>query len=1127
MSPKCHASLRAIVPAFLAIACVLSAIPASAQGSPNLVISQAYGAGGNSGATYTNDFIEIFNRGSVPVSLSGKSLQYASATGTGNFGSSGITSLPDVTLNPGQYFLVQEAGGSNGSPLPVVADISSTAINMSGTAGKVALVDSTSALGCNGSSTPCSSAQRTLIIDLLGYGTANFAEGSPAPATTPITASLRAAGGCTDTDNNATDFTSVAALPRNSASPLHACLATTNPIVNNANATAEVETTVLLSVAITPGANPTSTGLTVQADLSSVGGSATQALFDDGSNGDLVTGDNTFSFSYTLPASVAAASYTIPLSVSDTQGRSGSGTITLTVQPRATALKINQLQGIGATSPIDPTLLIKTTGIVTARKSNGFFIQSQATDDDGDLATSEGIFVYTAGTPTADAAVKNVVEVRGYVHEFQTGNGTNTEICGDQICSVAGAVTRLGTATDLPVPVAITTADEDAMRTDPNSLALEKYEGMRVTVPSLTVVAPTQGSVNETSATATSNGIFFAVLPGTPRPAREPGLEPGDVLPDGSPCCVPRFDGNPETLRIDSDGQVGGSRIEVTSNATLTGVVGVLDYGTGFYTILPDPGAAISITGKMTYVPAPAPDAHEVTVASFNLERFYDADSKTSSGATLSAAAFAKRLAKASMAIRNVLNRPDILALEEMNNLTTLQTLAAQISSDALAAGQPDPQYQAYLYDGNDPSFINVAFLVKQSRVEVLDVTQQGKDATYIDPTNGQPALVNDRPPLVLHAKVKVSGKEVSIPLTVIVNHLRSLSGLTDPVDGPRVRAKRAAGAEFLANLIQGMQSENVLSVGDYNAYEFSDGYVDVIGTILGTPAAADEVVLSTTADLVTPHLTDLITHPSLPADQHYSYSFDGSTQTLDHFIVNPNALALITRFAYGRVDADFPESYRGDGTRPERVSDHDPGVAYFAVPVDNVPPVVTVTGVTEGATYLLGLVPAAGCSTTDALSGVGTDATLTITGGDANGVGRFTATCSGAVDRVGNAADSVSVHYIVAYSFGGFAAPLSPGITEKAGTIPVKFQLRDGHGNLITSTSAISAIDFAPSAGCGPTTTTEWGDTIATGGTQLRFDSTSEQFVYNWNAKGLFGCYLVRVTTDDTLAHTAVVSIK
>jgi len=85
-----------------------------------VVISQVYGGGGNSGAPFTHDYIELFNRGAAPVSLSGWSLQYASATGTGNLGATAtqITELPAVTLNPGQYFLVQQAGSTSGAPLP-------------------------------------------------------------------------------------------------------------------------------------------------------------------------------------------------------------------------------------------------------------------------------------------------------------------------------------------------------------------------------------------------------------------------------------------------------------------------------------------------------------------------------------------------------------------------------------------------------------------------------------------------------------------------------------------------------------------------------------------------------------------------------------------------------------------------------------------------------------------------------------------------------------------------------------------------------------------------------------------------------------------------------------------------
>src|SRR5256885_4994866 len=108
---------------------------AAALPSPNLVISQIYGGGGNSGAPFTNDYIELFNHGTSPVDISGYSLQYASALGTGDFGGSstqlteiGSANGPPIILNPGPYFLVQEAGGAAGSPLPTADLVDPTPI---------------------------------------------------------------------------------------------------------------------------------------------------------------------------------------------------------------------------------------------------------------------------------------------------------------------------------------------------------------------------------------------------------------------------------------------------------------------------------------------------------------------------------------------------------------------------------------------------------------------------------------------------------------------------------------------------------------------------------------------------------------------------------------------------------------------------------------------------------------------------------------------------------------------------------------------------------------------------------------------------------------------------------------
>ncbi|HEX5637490.1 MAG TPA: lamin tail domain-containing protein, partial [Gammaproteobacteria bacterium] len=89
------------------LALMLMAVPMQNAGalSADVVISQVYGGGGNTGAPYTHDFIELFNRGTSTVSLAGWSVQYASATGTGNFGvnSSQLTELPNISLAPGQY----------------------------------------------------------------------------------------------------------------------------------------------------------------------------------------------------------------------------------------------------------------------------------------------------------------------------------------------------------------------------------------------------------------------------------------------------------------------------------------------------------------------------------------------------------------------------------------------------------------------------------------------------------------------------------------------------------------------------------------------------------------------------------------------------------------------------------------------------------------------------------------------------------------------------------------------------------------------------------------------------------------------------------------------------------------
>ncbi|MGW2142929.1 ExeM/NucH family extracellular endonuclease [Nonomuraea bangladeshensis] len=225
-----HAKSR--VPVILltagALAATFAALPAtSASAAPaNVVISQVYGGGGNSGAPFTNDYVELFNRSAAPVPLDGWSVQYTSATGTGNFAAN--TAALSGTLAPGQYHLVQLAAGTTPSGALPQPD-STGSINMSGSAGKVALVRSASGLACNGSTAPCSGEQLALLADLVGYGSANFSEGAPAPALTNATAAFRRSGGCADTDDNGADFESAAPAPRNSATAPAPCGADPSP----------------------------------------------------------------------------------------------------------------------------------------------------------------------------------------------------------------------------------------------------------------------------------------------------------------------------------------------------------------------------------------------------------------------------------------------------------------------------------------------------------------------------------------------------------------------------------------------------------------------------------------------------------------------------------------------------------------------------------------------------------------------------------------------------------------------------------------------------------------------------------------------------------------------------------
>ena len=280
-------------------------------------ISQVYGGGGNSGATYTNDFIEIFNQASTDVDLTGWSVQYNSAgTTSGLWQATSICAQGTCILPARHYFLIQESQGAGRTTALPAADAAGT-IAMSGSNGKVALVASTNPL--NGAYPTGGS-----LVDLVGYGSANCFEAHATPALTNTTAAVRRGNGCVDTDNNVADFVVIGPIPRNSVAPPNSC--GDDPSKPSALGIAtpsslEPASNTLLTFKVAPAINPPSTGLTVNGDLASIGGVTLQSFYDNQTHGDEAADDKVFSFQATVGPFVSTGAKTILGTITDEEGR--------------------------------------------------------------------------------------------------------------------------------------------------------------------------------------------------------------------------------------------------------------------------------------------------------------------------------------------------------------------------------------------------------------------------------------------------------------------------------------------------------------------------------------------------------------------------------------------------------------------------------------------------------------------------------------------------------------------------------------------------------------------------------------------------------------------------------------
>ncbi len=545
------------------------------------------------------------------------------------------------------------------------------------------------------------------------------------------------------------------------------------------------------------------------------------------------------------------------------------------------ALEIFEIQGNGLASPFNGRLAKTEGNVVTCLGTNGFFLQTPANRSDGDVDTSDGIFVFTGGAP--GVAVGDLVDVSAQVVEFFDF----TELASP-------TVTVVGTGA-VPAPVTFDATTPSPDPTAPScAIEYECYEGMLVEITGGAVSGPNQRFGSDPIAEV-------HIVAGPDRAFREKGIEfPSAFLG------LPEWDGNPEVFELDAD-KLGLANPIIPAGSSFS-ATGALAFEFGGYELWPN---------ELTIDPVSLPRAvrprepGELTVGSLNLFRLFEGSAK------------ARRLNKLSAHIRDVLRSPDILAVQEVESLSVLENLAEKIELD-----DPTVVYTAHLIEGNDIGGIDVGFLTR-ANIQVVAVTQLGAAEIFSFPGRDD-SLLHDRPPLLLEGSCTGNGEP--FPIKVMAIHNRSLNNIDDPADGPRVRQKRFEQAESVAQKVQDLQTADpdvrLVVIGDFNAFELTDGFVDVVGEIKGDFDPAENLISG--ADLVEPDLTDQVL--SLPPEDRYSFVFRGSAQTLDHALTSQGLDDFVRGTEFGRGNADAAVVLIDDETganKPLRSSDHDGLVLY------------------------------------------------------------------------------------------------------------------------------------------------------------------------------------------------------
>ncbi|TRW17993.1 Ig-like domain-containing protein [Glacieibacterium frigidum] len=570
-----------------------------------------------------------------------------------------------------------------------------------------------------------------------------------------------------------------------------------------------------------------------------------------------------------------------------------------TVFDASAILTIGAIQGLGHTSAYAGTRVV-TEGVVTAVDTNGFYIQSADGAGDGDVRTSDGIFVFTSSAPTVTAG--QLIRVDGNVTEFRPGtapdNATNltiTEI-------VAPTVTVLGTGTATAVligtggrtPPTSVIDDDNFSSYDVTTDGIDFYEsleGQLVRIDNPMVVGPTN-NFRET---------FVVVSDG----AGATGIsERGGIT-------LSAGDNNPERIQLDDDtGLFTGFTGNYTIGDKLSAVTGIVNYGFGSYEVLVTQAVTfredVSLGREQTTLVG---DASHLTLASFNVENLDPTDPQ-------------EKFDLLALEITSGLKNPDIIGVQEIQdadgagnggNFSGAAT-AAKLIAAISAAGGPTYSYvevapTANNTTGGEPNGnIRNGYLYNDARVDYVEGS-----ATLLNDS----AFNGSRKPLI--ADFTFNGQTVTL-----VNIHSTSRGGSDPFFGsvqPPAQAgetaRNAQGAAvkaFTDGVLAADPGARLAVLGDANGYYF------------------EQSLSQLTAD---GKLTNL--YSLLPVEERYSYLFEGNLQAFDNIIVS-NALLGGAQF-----DVVHENSEQLEAAQP---TDHDQPVARLLIAAPNTAPVAVADAV-------------------------------------------------------------------------------------------------------------------------------------------------------------------------------------